>query len=571
MHPQLELWFIMERDGTRWNTFFLRAPCGTRVERILISCYDSKMNMKEFNVTGLCVPGKHYMVDISGKLAKIMDMIGKGQYFTINRARQYGKTTTLFLLARALPKEYTCISLSFEGLGDESFATSAAFCAAFMELVRRALQFAQVDDEYSNAWFDPEVDDFISLDRHITKMCKPDVAGFGKKLVLMIDEVDKTSGNLVFLHFLGMLRSKFLANQAGAAGTFHSVILAGVYDIRNIKLKMINEGAYTPTAMENKIYNSPWNIAADFKVDMSFNPDEISTMLAEYDADHNTGMDVAALANEIYGFTSGYPFLVSRICQHIDEELGKDWTLAGVQDAVKIMLTENNTLFDDVFKNLENVRELHDFIYSLLINGEARRYIIHDPIIAAGVRHGFFRNKDGRVAVSNRIFELLMADYFISKDLRDKKQVNGVLQRDIVNSGRFNMEQCLLKFAEHFAEIYNNDDIEFLEKHGRLIFLSYLTPLINGGGFYHIESQLTDLRRMDLVVDYGRDQFIIELKIWRGEQHEKEAYEQLCGYLSRKRSDIGYLLTFDFRKPGNRATKAQWVEIDGKRIFDVVV
>ncbi|MDR2419161.1 MAG: hypothetical protein LBD79_08905 [Treponema sp.] len=28
-------------------------------------------------------------------------------------------------------------------------------------------------------------------------------------------------------------------------------------------------------------------------------------------------------------------------------------------------------------------------------------------------------------------------------------------------------------------------------------------PLINGACFYHIESQFTDLRRMDIVVDYG--------------------------------------------------------------------
>ena len=35
---------------------------------------------------------------------------------------------------------------------------------------------------------------------------------------------------------------------------------------------MINEGFYSPLATEDKIYNSPWNIAADFKVSMSFNP-----------------------------------------------------------------------------------------------------------------------------------------------------------------------------------------------------------------------------------------------------------------------------------------------------------
>jgi hypothetical protein len=76
---------------------------------------------------------------------------------------------------------------------------------------------------------------------------------------------------------------------------------------------------------------------------------------------------------------------------------------------------------------------------------------------------------------------------------------------------------------------------------------------------------------MDIVVDFGSEQFIIELKRWRGEQYRAEAYSQLCAYLESKNTDTGYLLTFDFRKDGKKAKKAQWVEIDGKRIFDVMV
>ena len=519
--------------------------------------------MKEFNVTGLCLPEKHYMVDTGEKLAKIMEVVDKGDYFTINRARQYGKTTTLLLLARALPKEYTCINLSFEGVGDTMFQNPASFCQRFLLHISKTLE--KTDKDFAAQWKDETVTDFDVLGFHIGILCKD------RKIVLMIDEVDRTSNNQVFLHFLAMLRSNYLAHQAGVCDTFHSVILAGVYDIKNIKLKMINEGIYSPAVAENKIYNSPWNIAAEFEVDMSFSPTEIATMLSEYEADHDTGMDIAAVSEEIYGYTSGYPFLVSRICQLIDKKFGKDWGLSGIQEAVKALLSESNTLFDDVFKNLENSKELHDLIYSLLIEGDAKRYVIHDPVIGIGVRYGFFRDRDGRVAISNKIFEVLMADYFISKDSRSKKRVNGVLQRDVVRDGRFDMELCLTKFAEHYAEIYNSDDMEFLEKHGRLIFLSYLTPLIIGQGFYHIESQFTDLRRMDLVVDYGKDQFIIELKVWRGEQYEKDAMEQLCGYLDSKRADTGYLLTFDFRKAGNKTEKAQWVETNEKRIFTVAV
>jgi hypothetical protein len=76
---------------------------------------------------------------------------------------------------------------------------------------------------------------------------------------------------------------------------------------------------------------------------------------------------------------------------------------------------------------------------------------------------------------------------------------------------------------------------------------------------------------MDIVVDFGRDQFIIELKIWRGEQYQAEAYEQLCGYLESKHADTGYMVTFDFRKDSNKSPKAEWIEASGRRIFDVRV
>ena len=40
---------------------------------------------KEFNITGLCVPGKHYMVDLGSRLEQMKKMVDQGQYFTINR------------------------------------------------------------------------------------------------------------------------------------------------------------------------------------------------------------------------------------------------------------------------------------------------------------------------------------------------------------------------------------------------------------------------------------------------------------------------------------------------------
>ena len=52
-----------------------------------------------------------------------------------------------------------------------------------------------------------------------------------KKVVLVIDEVDRATNNQVFLDFLAQLRSLYLKREKNTkVKTFQSVILAGVND-----------------------------------------------------------------------------------------------------------------------------------------------------------------------------------------------------------------------------------------------------------------------------------------------------------------------------------------------------
>jgi hypothetical protein len=489
-------------------------------------------------------------------------MVDKGDYFTINRARQFGKTTTLYLLREMLKSEYICLKISFEGVGEAMFSSEEAFCRGFL----RELDIATNNDPDAEiTWLCETVKNFRELNTHISAICQ------NRKVVLLIDEVDKSSNNQIFLHFLGVLRNKYLARNAGDGHTFHSVILAGVNDIKNIKQKMITSGTHTQSSGEG-IYNSPWNIAANFDVDMSFNPAEIETMLVEYESEHATKMNTTEISEEIYAYTGGYPFLVSRLCKIIDEKLSKNWTVDAVRDSVQLLLKEDNTLFDDLFKNLKNNSELSDFVKRILIQGEEYDFDIYDPVINLGVMYGFFKEHNAKVVISNRIFEIRIADFLILQEKRKRTYTTGTLKEDVVENGRFNMETCLRKFAQHYYETYNDKDSAFLEREGRLLFLFFVKPLINGAGFYYMEAETRNSRRLDIVINYNNEEFIIELKIWHGEKYKEKAYAQLLDYMSAKGLKTGYLLTFDFRKDANKETGAQWVDFDdGRRIFDVVV
>ena len=75
---------------------------------------------------------------------------------------------------------------------------------------------------------------------------------------------------------------------------------------------------------------------------------------------------------------------------------------------------------------------------------------------------------------------------------------------------------------------------------------------------------------MDLVVTYGSEEFIIELKIWRGEKYEEQGRDQLASYLTARGKAEGYLVTFDFSQKREKK-EPHWIENMGKRIFEVTI
>ena len=522
---------------------------------------------RKFNVKGPCIPEDHYMVDISKRLEKMKMLVEEREYFVINRARQYGKTTTLAALENYLADEYIVISISFQGWGDSTFASEEIFCQRLLKRIKQKLRFTAVSKEYRDSWHDGEIDNFDSLNYHITDMCED------KKVVLMIDEVDRASNHRLFLSFLGLLREKYQARSKRKDFTFHSVILAGVYDIKNIKLKMVEEGMHSLMSGERN-YDSPWNIAENFDEDMSFSACEIAGMLSSYEADHKTGMIISEIAEEIYSFTSGYPFLVSRICQYIHEKLEKDWTKAGVLEAVRLITEEPqpNTLFDDLFKNIRNHQALSDFLYEILMAKEIYTFSQGDEVIEQGLRYAFIRIVDREIHIHNRIFEIIITSYFITKEKREgKKLVKNRIDPDVVNGDRFNIELFFERFNAFYQRHYADKDISFLEREATFLFVFFLQPYLNGKGFQYPgpHPNAATEKRLDVVFTYGNEEFIIEFKIWHGEVYRQKAHKQLIDYLNKRGADKGYLLTFDFRK--KKEVKQEWIQVDGKSILEIQV
>lgn len=521
---------------------------------------------KRFNTTGICRAELHYMMDTSQKLKEVMELVEFGAYFTINRPRQYGKTTMLQSLFYTFQKEenYIAIEMSFQGIDGKWHESDNAFAMMFIQLLTELMSYELPDLTDFLTDLKGTVSDMNTLSSAITKI----IHKTNKKVILLIDEVDASSNYLPFLSFLAMLRTKYLSRFKTYHATFHSIVLAGVHDIKSLK--------YKKEHAESASFNSPWNIAVDFKVRMSFIPVEIEPMLVDYCQLEKVTMDIRAIAERLYYHTSGYPFLVSKICKTIAEDIlpkktEKTWTLTDVEAAIQQLLKENNTNFDSLIKNLENNEGLYDLAYEVIVNGATIPFNPDEPMIALGRLYGIFK-ANGLLKIHNRLYEQRLYNYMTAKTfqklLRQRKHNFGTVAF-INDDNTLNLEAVLLKFQQFMKEQYSNKVIDYLEKEWRILFLAFLKPILNGKGYDFKEVEVSEEKRLDVVVTFLQHRYIIELKQWYGPKAHQKGIKQLGDYLDIHNVAAGFLLIFDGRK------KKKWtqetIKYDGKSIFAVWV
>lgn len=259
-----------------------------------------------------------------------------------------------------------------------------------------------------------------------------------------------------------------------------------------------------------------------------------------------------------------------RICKGMSPS--KAWTRIGIDEAIKLILAESNTLFQSLTKNLNNYPELKRSIRSILMEGTRLTWNHQQDAITQLQMYGLIRNDHNTVKIANRIFEIMLYNLFIS----DEELKSNVFSREgelaknqFVTDGKLNMRLILERFIETYTQVCGPLVDRFKEKDGRELFLLYLKPIINGTGNYYIEAQTRDQTRTDVIVDYLGEQYIIELKIWRGPRYNADGEKQIKEYLDHWNLDTGYMLSFNFNK--NKEPGVRQVRIDDKILYEGTV
>ena len=179
--------------------------------------------MREFNTFGPVYPQAHYYLDRRKVKAEIFQKIEQGRYFTLNAARQMGKTTILKEIAATLASDQNSFGIYIDF--EEFVELESADC------------YEQLGG-YLRGWRDlympsaPEPDP-MHHHAHFVNWLSALSRTFGQPGVLIIDEFEAVSTELL-LPLLSLLRGMYNHRTDFNRHSLQSIILVGVRTIASL-------------------------------------------------------------------------------------------------------------------------------------------------------------------------------------------------------------------------------------------------------------------------------------------------------------------------------------------------
>lgn len=506
---------------------------------------------REFNIFGPVDPRFHYHVDRKAVKAAMRQKIDKGRYFTLNAARQTGKTTLFREVITEIEREgeHFGLLLDFETLRGYN---RAEFYYWLHQKTVESWQIAHPSDEETLAWLEgyevQEQNAFGLLLRSLGER-------LGKLGVLIIDEFDAIGAELAE-PMLAVFREMYLHRTHAGYYPLQSIILVGV---RNI-----------PALLGGS--QSPFNIADQYELPY-FTSVETEDLLRQHTVE--TGQPYAAeLFQAVYQESEGQPFLVNRLGQLLTETIVPERTAmigrSHLRQAVDRLLQEDNAHFASIVSKAMPHRSV---LLPILFYDE-KRTKFRDPVTKELIMYGVLRvvedgfgNQIARIA--NPIYRkvLILAFTPPSGDV----PLNGSFRHRYVVEGVLDFEGLLAAFqkmmTEHGITLLRSKKTDRpLEIGGQYLLLSYLTAALDSiGGHVTLES-LNSAGEMDLLVFYRGSRFIIESKIWYTAKRFAAGQQQLAAYLDAAHQDKGFMILFS-EQPVDEATVPSQTTVNGKQIL----
>lgn len=224
-----------------------------------------------------------------------------------------------------------------------------------------------------------------------------------------------------------------------------------------------------------------------------------------------------------------------------------------------------------VMQSLQITLLFYNLFKGILFSGKTKSYNPDEKYIQMALMFNYITDKGGKVAVACRIMEVRLYNLFISEEENSPFFQQGIEDKSqFINDGDIDMPHLMERFVVHMNQTYRMDrDNKFIENDARKIFLTYLRPIINGVGNYYCEAQTRDMTRTDVIIDYLGHQYIVELKIWRGNAYNERGEQQLSEYLDYYHLTTGYMVSFCFNQ--NKQPGIHEVHLGTRTLIEAIV
>ena len=499
--------------------------------------------MKTFGLRGPVNPEKHYVVPRTAELADFIARVKEGHYIVLFAPRQTGKTTFFRAALAALATEekgaYFPIQLNFEIYVDSS---PAEFYEGFSDDIREEIvrvfrrEGKEPPDGLTALLENTKLTTALSMRRFFTQLGQLLTP---RRFVLIIDEFDAIPP-LAVKGFLRTLRHIYLSGEPRCP---HSVGIVGVKNITQLNY-------------DNSI--SPFNIQEQFALP-NFTLAQVQELLEQYTAEVGQPFEPEVIA-ALHRQTAGQPFLVNRAAQILTEELDvlkpEPITLAHWAKAHAELLEEDNVNFAHLTTNIRRNPRFGRFLMRVTSYDEGVRFSLRNEIIDELATYGVIaKGADGMCEIANPMYHYVILQVF-------EPAVNGLEQeyfcKDIGDSfrgyltatGDIAMERLLDNFRDFIARAgFRILQVPALPQEyiGQHLLFAYLDNFVRQvHGTIHIEVP-TGRGRMDVLVTHNLRKYIVETKIWQGEQSYQLGKRQLAAYLKLEGALEGYYVVFDHR------------------------
>ena len=502
--------------------------------------------MRFFNTAGPMRPDDHYCIPPLSRMdeGELLTLIRQKRYFVLHAPRQTGKTSALLALRGLLngggAGNYRCVYVNVEA-GQAARADVAAGMRAVLNAIARRAR-RTLNDRIPETVCREVLEiagPHDALQELLTRWAEADPT----PLVLLIDEIDALVGDTL----LSVLRQLRAGYDERPAGFPQSVILCGVRDVRDYRIRSTRENAIITGG-------SAFNIKAESLRLGDFSATEVRALLGQHTA--QTGQQWTQDAQHtVCELTAGQPWLVNALAyQACDrDQAGRDrrrpLTADAIQRAREQLILRRDTHLDQLTDKLQEER-VHRVIAPLLSGAETPPAIRPDDL--QYVRDLGLVARDAPVRIANPIYREV-----IPRDLTWTTQATFTHDPAwyLDAAGNLRLADLLAAFQEFFRAHSKHwiERFQYREAGPQLLLQAFLQRIVNSGGRIEREYGLGRMRT-DLLIVWpaaappGRTRkMVIECKLLHRslDRTIREGLTQTGAYLDRCGAREGHLVIFD--------------------------